>query len=296
MNNLVSEISKLLLMSPNTIYPVYQKEDVVYLSKGVGSYSIAIPFETEQIINESFVGIDLKTSFLNFNDKNIRVLYLTMSENGDIEKFSYIGAEFIDIKNRANLLKDPYSWIDAWKQIFGDAKKKYLISDVIAELVSLKCVYSNNKTAKWVGPKDGTHDIVFDGGVVEVKSTTNKTNSFITISSKFQIDPTKNEKLYFVRLEANPYGVSIDSLVKEIACLGYNESEIEENLDLMGYSKGKRIRNTCFNILEVVSYEVNESTFPIVTLEKINNLSTVKNIINFKLTLDLATIKGTKIL
>jgi hypothetical protein len=68
-----------------------------------------------------------------------------------------------------------------------------MITDVLAELVALKYLYDEDKTARWQGPKDGTHDIVLDGRVVEVKSTTHKTNSYVSINSRFQINPSLNE-------------------------------------------------------------------------------------------------------
>ena len=109
---------------------------------------------------------------LNVNDNSFKVLYLFMNDTGDLKKFSFIGAEFIDVNNRSSLLSNPYIWVDTWKEKFGDSKKKYMITDVLAELVALKYLYDEDKTARWQGPKDGTHDIVLDGRVVEVKSTT----------------------------------------------------------------------------------------------------------------------------
>lgn len=296
MTDLVNEILKLSLMKANQVLPIYQDEDVVYLSRSVSGYAIAIPFDDERCFDESFVGITLSTSMLNYDNKSFKVLYLNMIDTGDLKKFSYIGAEFIDIDNRTSLINNPYLWVDTWKEMFGDSKKKYMITDVLAELVSLKLLYAKDKTAKWVGPSDGTHDIVLENKVVEVKSTTNKTNSYVSINSRFQIDDTINEELFFVRLEPKPYANSIDSLVSEIADLGYDLDELENSLKDMGYRKGNRTRKMTYSVLGVTSYKVNDNNFPIIKLEDLNEMSNSKNIIGFKLTLDLASIQGETII
>ena len=171
---LSSEILKLAIMKAGTVMPIKQGEDITYLCRSTSGYAVAIPFDDERVLNEPFVGITLLTNMLNYEDKSFKVLYLNMLDTGDLKKFSYIAAEFIDINNRESILHNPYSWVDVWNEMFGNSKKKYMISDVIAELVALRSVFKNDKTAKWMGPRDGTHDIVCDNGVVEVKSTTNK--------------------------------------------------------------------------------------------------------------------------
>lgn len=293
MLDLLNEVLKLQILEVNKVYPIKQQEDdVVFLVRGLSDYSIAIPFNDERKFDESFVGIDLKTNKLNYKEQEFKVLYLSMIDTGDLQKFAYVGVEFIDIKNRSSLLANPYKWIDSWKDMFGDAKKKYLITDVLAELITLKCIYEYDKTAKWEGPDDNTHDIVCSDKVVEVKSTTNKTNSYVSINSKFQLKDGINEKLYLVRLEAKPYALSIDKVVNELIKLGYNEYELNEKLEKMGYKSGNRIRKVTYDVLSITEYDVNDINFPTITIEQINALTNTKNIVNYTLTLDMSTING----
>lgn len=284
------EIFKLSIMKEGSILPVNQGDDEIYLCRSSNGYAVAIPFDDDRILNEPFVGITLLTNNLNFEGKSFKVLYLYMVDTGDIKKFSYIASEFADINNRESILSNPYAWVDAWNDMFGNSKKKYMISDVVAELISLKEIYKKDKSAKWLGPLDGTHDIVYDSGTVEVKSTTNKTNTYISINSSFQILGENNEKLFFVRLEPKPYANSIDSLVKDLINLGFSENELEKNLTQMGYRKGNRTRKQSYNILSIYCYDINEENFPILKLDDINNLSNIKNIVGFKLTLDLTAL------
>lgn len=288
--SLDNEILKLSIMKKGSVVPIYQGNDATYLCRDFDGYAVAIPYDDDKILNESFVGITLSTNILNVEDKSFKVLYLYMVETGDLKKFAYIASEFIDLENRENLLHNPYSWIDAWNEMFGNSKKKYMISDVVAELAAFREVYKLNKTAKWVGPKDGTHDIVYEGGVVEVKSTTNKKNNYVSINSQFQINPDENEKLFFVRLEPKPYAESIDTLVETLEQMGYSRSELEDNLSHMGYRAGNRTRKQTYDVLSIYSYKVDEDHFPVIVLDDLNSLSSVKNIIGYKFTLDLSAV------
>lgn len=292
MEKLIDEIMHLSLLRVGMVYPIYQGEDVVYLNRSISGYAICIPFNDERNFNETFVGITLTTDNLSFEGKNFKVLYLSMIDTGDLKKFAYIGAEFIDIVNRKSLLDNPYVWVDSWKEMFGDSKKKYLITDVLAELISLREVYRLDKTAKWQGPNDGTHDIVCENYVVEVKSTTHKTNNYVSINSRFQIDSTIDERLFFVRLEPKPYACSIDSVVDELVKMGYEKNELESLLKDMGYRKGNRTRKVTYDILSLKSYKVDEANFPVISLDNLNGLCLSKNIVGFQLKIDLSNIEG----
>lgn len=296
MSNLINKVQQLSLMKKNTVLPIYQGDDVTYLCRTVSGYAVAIPFNDERDFEETFVGITLSTNILNVGSESFKVLYLNMIDTGDLKKFSYIGAEFISIENRQSILDKPFSWVDEWKNLFGDSVKKMLVTDVVAELISLREIYKIDKTAKWLGPKDGTHDIVAKDFVVEVKSTTHKTNSYVSINSRFQLNADLNEKLYFVRLEVKPYALTINKLVEELVELGYSETELEENLKELGYKKGKRLRSQSFEILGINSYEVNAENFPIIKLAELNKLAPKGNIVGFKLNLDLTSVDGTTIL
>ncbi len=278
------------------VLPIKPGTDTVYLSRSVDGYAVAIPFDDERNFNESFVGISFSTNMLNYNDNSFKVLYLFMNESGDLDKFCYISTEFIDINNRESLLNNPYIWIDSWIEMFGDSKKKFLVTDVLAELISLREAYKIDKSAKWQGPKDGTHDIVLKDKVIEVKSTTNKTNSYISINSRFQINPEINEYLYFVRLEPKPYSNSIDSLIAELTALGYDENELEENLKMMGYRKGNRTRKIAYAVLSLVSYKVEETSFPVISIDALNDMTKSKNIVGYNFKIDLSTFEGETIL
>jgi hypothetical protein len=59
-----------------------------------------------------------------------------------------------------------------------------------------------------------------------------------------------------VRLEPKPYASSIDTLVEELAMMGYSQDELEESLKEMAYRKGNRTRKMSYNVFSMVSYKV----------------------------------------
>lgn len=294
-DNLIRQIKKMPFMLNGTVYEINNEEENGYLYKSHLEYSIAIPFEYEKEVLEEFVGISLSTNYLNYANKSFKVLYLHASNTIDIEKFAYVGAHFMAKENRDVILNDPFKWVDEWKEIFGDSIKMKMIYDVIGELISLKCIFEKDKSAKWEGPNDGTHDIVTNTALYEVKSTQLKSDSKVTINSAFQLMLERKEKLYFCRLELKPYSNSINSLVNDLVLLGYDKNELEVALQKLGYRKGSRARDICYDILEVRSYNVNKRNFPVISLETINKLSPQNNILNYTLTLDLNCIEYDKI-
>lgn len=292
---LINQIKKIPFMSNGTVIEINNENGCGFLYKGQLEYAIAIPYDYKEDISEEFVGISLSTNFLNYGKTSIKVLYLHASNTIDVDKFAYVGAHFLDNSNRDKILFDPCKWVDEWKEIFGDSIKHKMIYDVIGELISLKYIYENDKTAKWEGPNKGTHDIVTSRILYEVKSTQKKNDSNITINSAFQLSPNQNEKLYFCRLELKPYTNSINSLVEDLVSMGYDETELEMSLQKLGYKKGSRIRSICYEALEIRSYDVNEDNFPIISIEDVNALGPKNNIINYTLSLDLNCIEFIKI-
>lgn len=292
---LINEIKKIPFMKIGNAVNVGDIEYPSYLIRGIDKYSLAIPYSLDKEISDEFVGIEISTSYLNFENNSIKVLYLQAVETINLDKFAYIGSHFLDPNNRKSILADPYKWIDEWKDIFGNSLKKKMVYDVIGELISLRYIYKDDQTASWEGPKNGTHDIVSNSILYEVKSTQKKLKAEITINSVFQLNNEKTLKIYFCRLEYKPYSYSINSLVKELDIFGYDINQLESSLDELGYRKGSRFRDVSYDVLEIREYTVSKDTFPLLSLETINTHAPKNNIISYNITLDLNSIEYVKI-
>lgn len=275
----------------------YKDGDMDYfISREINCYVLSIPFDYgDEIINQKFVGLTLKTVELHIGNTTCKTLSLFFKENNNFDLFVMIGKNFVCKENREKIIDNPRLRAEDWINIFGDTKKKYLVSDVIAELFVLKYLFRTNKNTIWEGPNSGTHDIVTDEEVIEVKSTTNKSLFLVNINSQFQIDFNSNEYLYFVRLEKKPFAISINSLIKDLVDLGYDEFNLRDLLNQKGYQLGHKNLDETYEILEVYKYKVNEESFPKIDLFKLNQQTKSNNIIGYTLKLDLSNAKKTKV-
>ena len=285
-----TKIINLSLIPIGKILPIGQTEDDGFLIRSSGYFGLAIPIEENIKVDDTFVGMYMKTDILNYHDKHINVLHLFVKDSADLIKFSYVGESFFAKENRKILNVNPYKWIDEWKELFGDSLKRMKVYDVIGELLSLKMVFSKDSTAKWLGPESGTYDIVTSTGCIEVKSTVKKVEKEIVIHGARQLSKNENELLYFCRLEPRPHAHTINSIAIELITLGYNEEELEELLKKVGYPKGRKERENSFDLVCVHSYCVNNDNFPIISLKDINQFGNFNNIIDYTLTLDLSTL------
>jgi hypothetical protein len=80
-------------------------------------------------------------------------------------------------------------------------------------------------------------------------------------------------------------------LIKELVQKGYLEKELEKALESSGYIKGNRLREETYDLLEVSSYKVDKDHFPLISIDGINELAPMKNIIGYTLQLDLSRIE-----
>lgn len=294
MSKIEEAIKNLFLMSNDTLMPITLDNITSYLAKNNVSYSVAIPFEFTKPINEEFVGMDFFTSYANFDDKTVPVLVLKAPYTVDVDKLILIAADFIKLENRDSIVSNPFEWIDKWKEIFGDSIKKKMVFDVIGELLALKTFYLKNKTLKWVGQEKGTHDIVGENNIYEVKSTLKKTENVVGIHSSYQLSNDKDTKLVFVRLEKKPHSsLSINLLLKDLISLGYDSNELEKSLEFIGFKIGNRLRDDTYDLLSLYIYDVTIDNFPIISIEDINKYAPHNNILGYELKVDLTPIEKT---
>lgn len=258
-----------------------------YLIRSSSEYQIAIPFDSNEEYVDEFVGIRMNSGTLNYEGQVIKVLYLHAVDTVNIEKFVPIAHQFIQVRYRSAILANPYAWFDEWRDIFGDSIKHKSIYDVLGEMLALREILKFDSTAKWLGPKGGTQDIVGEKHLYEVKTTTSKKTTVVHINSSLQLLGEKPESLILVRLEVKPYANSIDSVKEELIALGVPEEDIEECLLQKGLCKGSKYRKATYDLLEMLSFDVNEKQFPKISLDDLNKNAPLKNITDYELTLAL---------
>ena len=173
-----------------------------------------------------------------------------------------------------------------------DTNDKYIKFGITTKKYTTK----EDKNVSWGASEKTTHDFEMLEKSVEVKSTTNKTNTLISVNSSYQLSGSKPVFIYFVRLEKVKFKNSINSCVEKIVSLGIPRDALEAELSKLGYPKGVKERDDSFDLLEIRSYVVEESNFPKIDLNDLNNLIGVKNIVAYKFELDLSNVPYKKII
>lgn len=294
MSNLKNDILIIKGMTNYTSLPIpsLPKEYPAILYKEPNEYGVAFNFNDVRDIKYKFVNVILESRYIGQQ----KILYLHSKSIIEVEKYAMIAECFLDPKNREYILNNPYDWCEEWKNIFGNAKKKMLVSDLIAELITYKELLKNNKNVSWGASEKTTHDFEMPDFSVEVKSTINKTNTIVSINSSYQLKGDKPIYLYFCRLEKVKFKNTINSLIKDLVNMGVDESVLEAELFNLGYQKGVKERDESFDILEIRSFDISKGVLPVIDLDKLNKFAGTNNIIAYRFELDLSGVEYTKVL
>ena len=298
MSNIRNEILELDRMIDNHVYSMTSRNGKVraFLAKSHDYQGVALENINMLTINEKFVNVHVKNMEFEVNNVKIPVIYLYSSKDVELKEFAFMAEHFLSLVNEDEIINEPLNWVNDWKNMLGDSKKKLKVYDIIGELVSFKYVYSQDNKAHWQASEYGVHDIESPTSCFEIKSTIKREEAQVTISSAFQLVSNKIESLLFCRFEKDiTSALNINNIVKDIVNLGYSEEMIEDELSKLGYPSGMSSRNIGYNLLEIREYSVTKDNFPIISLDSINSLGPKNNIIGFKLDLDLSGLEYKKI-
>lgn len=265
---------------------------MTYVYKDRLSYAVFIPVHANypQYFDE-FAGFTIQTVEMNLENTISKVLMLKSKTLKNPEQFNIIANNFCDPgvngELRENLLKNPLEWSSVWKQIFGNQnifKESY---DILGELVVYNYLYDADKKVKWTAIDKGTHDFESDSFSYEVKTTKNKYESIITISSQNQLQSDVPLRLFYVRVEKNPNGVSIDDLIDSLSKKGIDVESINIYLERNNLQKGKMERKEKYTLLEKRVYFIDEK-FPQISSNEFESLKHRNRILKISYTVDLS--------
>ena len=257
-------------------------------------YGVAIPYEGEESINESFAGARIYSndSLLLEGGERKRVLML-MTASRDIQiPFSTLCAGLIapgeNGEKREKISSSPISWWKEWKELLGNKNVDARIYDTLGELCVLHKLILAGQDAAWNGPDGASYDIETDKGFFEAKSTLYRDRKEVTISSQFQLNPPgKPLSLVLCVFERSvDSGISIDSVIDDIAAIGYNQAVINGKLEKLGFEPGMSARRKRFILHEMLKYSIDES-FPRITPSSFKEGSLPTGITKITYTVDL---------
>lgn len=264
------------------------EEYKAYAVKGNGTVGVAIDTDTDLQIDEKFNNVELANAVLTIKGVEHKTFYLFTRDSFLDEHYGALCLDFLNLKNRGIISQNPFTWFEEWSTLLGNSKKEKMVYDVIGELKSILILKQNGLDPKWESIENNTFDISANNNLYEVKTTRNKTGTFVTIHNQFQLSKENDQDLYilFLRVEQNDSGVSINDLYDSLKQSGFKVSNIDDYLTKIGYGVGKKDRSTKFLIHEVRQYKVNEN-FPKITKESFKNNQFPNGVVKIEYTISL---------
>lgn len=267
--------------------------------KDEGIFGVAIPNINNIEIIESFENVELKSIIIAHDGIRENFLILTSSQYTEKLKFSHICEDFVRIgennNNREQIIKDPYSWWLQWGELLGNVKSNKTPYAILAELWTyLYEVRHGNRSITWEGSDAKNHDFESNDYNIEVKSSVSLFNEEITVSNQFQLKYEKELYIYFIILQDNRDGISIDNLISKLVEIGVDSDMLEQKMKNSGMIKGSEIRKMKYKILESRRYLV-DSNFPVVDSNSFKNGIVPKGIKKISYIVDLVNIPYKKL-
>lgn len=288
MNDLIEEIRTHFAANIHGLRPLTKIDPAypAYSFRQGAEYGVAIETKSSKEIYEEAAQITIKK----ITNNGLYYIALSCCDESFRNEFAKFGADFVfqgeNGNNRRNVLNCPLEWWQGWIGMLGNRVGGRQTYDTIAEMMALEDLYKTDKTIAWTAAQAGSHDIESSNNSYEVKSTLKKSETCVTISSRFQLDSVKPLQLWFYRMEASEQGFSINDMKNKLITAGYDSNLIESQLEDRGFMPGNSARDKKYKILERRIFDV-DAKFPRIVESSFKNDVYPKNVIKILYTIDL---------
>ena len=207
-------------------------------------------------------------------DTGVESHYLELSNVGSIDLVLF-GAfvdellHCIDAGN-GNVVQEIQDLLKKWKSLLALDEAKTLslnvISGLLGELLLLDHLLNRlelDALDNWVGPNGNRHDFEFPSSSIEVKTTTVRNGDEIRVNGSTQLVPYpgKSVSILRVKLEFEPNGISLPSLIEKISLArNIDSTKLHEKLSKIGYRSelADSYKSICFQVVEFQIIPVDE--------------------------------------
>lgn len=229
-------------------------------------FGVGVASKEDITFSERFNSARMWTAPMTIHNETYNLLMLTCQDEYQRLEFSAICAQFVDPEERGDLVESPYSWWERWKNLLGNSVKNKTPHGVLGELITLRKLWDQGAHPVWIGGEGSVNDIQCGTSEYEVKSTTIRYDSIVSITGQFQLDYNTSDSLYliFCRFEISFNGESINDVVQSLVQRGMDEQRLENVLEKCGYEAGSSVRRDRYKLLEIRRYHVDDS-FPAIT-------------------------------
>lgn len=265
------------------------KEPYYWIVKLDGMQGVAIDIAADKKVNEQFASMKYYTKSYLIAGKERQLLMLVSDQESLRSDFAIICASFLekvlDGEAYEQIQGNPLTWWHTMKELVGNANLEKAAYSVIGEMIGYYYVKSFEPTVHWNGPFGSSFDLETANDNYEVKSTTARYGSEITINSQYQL---QSNFLLFFRFEPSVQGqgISIQDMVEKLVSVGVAREDLNKALEKLKYAEGSEVRLKSYRLLEATKYEINEA-FPKITLESFKNEQLPQHITGLTYTIDL---------
>lgn len=260
-------------------------------------FGVAVECSAPLEISEGFAGARLRTVERVIAGQQRRFLRLESSIEWLRNEFGVICEHMVSVESgtavRQALLADPLVWWERWRHLLGNALVDKHGYDVLAELLALETLVIGGGSYEWSGPFGGVVDIRTPTTDYEVKSTISRYGSVINISGQFQLAASSGKPLQLIHFRFEPVdeGLSIDLVCDRLVALGIDAAVLEGALQRLGMEAGCSARKEAYNLLEALSYSVDDS-FPWITPASFIGGVLPAGVVQFEYSVDLSGLKS----
>lgn len=260
-------------------------------------FGVAVECSAPLEISEVFAGARLRTVERVIAGQQRRFLRLESSIEWLRNEFGVICEHMVSVESgtaaRQALLADPLVWWERWRHLLGNALVDKHGYDVLAELLALETLVIGGCSCEWSGPFGGVVDIRTPTTDYEVKSTISRYGSVINISGQFQLAASSGKPLQLIHFRFEPVdeGLSIDLVCDRLVALGIDAALLEGALQRLGMEAGCSARKEAYNLLEALSYSVDDS-FPRITPASFRGGVLPAGVVQFEYSVDLSGLKS----
>lgn len=229
-------------------------------------FGVAVPNPFGILISERFSNVKIWSAIYDIGGEDISLLLLTSNKVELRYEFASICSEFCDLgennQRRVDLQHNPFSWWATWRNLLGNAVRIKAPYSLLGEMLVLEQLRKKGIEVKWSALEKATHDIESAEASYEVKSTTMRYESTITINSQYQLfNGAKKLYILFCRFEPSDQGLSIDDMCVRLINTGIVASALDESLKEIGFERGCSARSEKYKLHEIRNYLINDD-FP----------------------------------
>ena len=213
--------------------------------------------------------------------------FLELCNMGNIDEtlFGALLDELLKIidTDSADLIQQIKTLLEKWKDMLSlDAERVLSLNALVGlfgELLLLDYLINEKKSnvfENWVGPLGNRHDFEFDKCSIEVKSTTLKNSNQIEVHGVHQLEayPGKSVFILIVKLELDPHGTSLPSLIEKISKSPLISNEKLFDKLLKNGCKNEHLdsyQSLCFQVVEFHLVPV-DGDFPQISAKDLLNI------------------------